>query len=75
MAVAVAGGGLTHEVFMGPIAAQAPIATGATVGDRLRGQQTQLWMWYRDAVEAGTGYTCGQVGSLPMRGWVWGAGA
>lgn len=42
MAVAVAGGGLAHEVFVGSIAAQAPVATGATVGDGLGREQTGL---------------------------------
>lgn len=40
VAIAVAGGGLAHEVFVGPIAAQAPVATGTTVGDRLGRKQT-----------------------------------
>lgn len=39
MTIAVAGGGLAHEVFMGPVAAQAPVATGAAVGHRLGRQQ------------------------------------
>lgn len=42
MAVAVAGGGLAHEVFVGSIAAQAPVAAGATVGDGLGREQTGL---------------------------------
>lgn len=37
--IAVAGGGLAHEVFMGPVAAQAPVAAGAAVGHRLGKQQ------------------------------------
>lgn len=40
MTIAVAGGRLAHQVFMGPIAAQTPIATGAAMGDRLREEQT-----------------------------------
>lgn len=35
VAVAVAGGGLAHEVLVGPVAAQAAVAAGAAVGDRL----------------------------------------
>lgn len=40
MTVAIARGRLAHEVLMGPIAAQAPIAAGAAVGDGLGRQQT-----------------------------------
>lgn len=40
MTVAVARGRLAHEVLMGPIAAQAPVAAGAAVGDGLGRQQT-----------------------------------
>lgn len=42
MAVAVAGGGLAHEVLVGPVAAQTPVAAGAAVGDGLGRQQTVL---------------------------------
>lgn len=40
LAIAVAGGGLAHEVFVGAIAAQAPIAAGTAVGDGLGREQT-----------------------------------
>lgn len=40
VAVAVAGGGLAHEVLVGPVAPQAAVAAGAAVGDGLGGEQT-----------------------------------
>lgn len=40
LAIAVTGGGLAHEVFVGPIAAQAPIAAGTTVRDGLGREHT-----------------------------------
>lgn len=39
LAGAFAGGGLAQEVFVGPAAAQAPVAAGAAVWDRLGRQQ------------------------------------
>lgn len=48
MTVAVTGGGLAHEMFVGPVAAQAPVAAGAAVGDGLGTQQTgRCWTRFR----------------------------
>lgn len=43
VATAVAGGGLAQEVLVGPVAAQAPVAAGTAVGDRLGREQTGGW--------------------------------
>lgn len=46
VAIAVTGRGLAHEVLMGPVAAQAPVATGAAVGHRLQGdRQSTVDTW------------------------------
>lgn len=51
MTVAVTGGGLAHEMFVGPVAAQAPVAAGAAVGDGLGTQQTgRCWTRFRGCV-------------------------
>lgn len=49
VAVAVAGGGLAHEVLVGAVAAQAPVAAGAAVGDGLGREQTG-GLWTRPGV-------------------------
>lgn len=49
LAGAVAGGGLAHEMLVGPVAAQAPVAAGAAVGHGLRRQ------WPEESGQVGRG--------------------
>lgn len=64
LAGAVAGGGLAHEMLVGPVAAQAPVAAGAAVGHGLRRQ------WPEESGQVGRGpHRVSERPRPALRGW------